>query len=247
VGQIAIMSQDKDIVNLKRIAQKLYKVGNPEGALSNLKNALDIAVEIGDEAQQETIKNQLAAIEKLERKGIKQRKWYRIRKLCSENKTRAKCKIYLAADVKTFRRFAAELPTKDDVVLELGCSTGKTTKILAKSAGTVFAIEKNKIADAARDNLNRFENVTIIHEDAQNIYQIFEKVGAVKIIFIDIGGNALPWQTVSLAQKYMKMLSPRILVMRNNELSEFISSLEYYEKWNTGKWYIQCKASEREA
>jgi tRNA A58 N-methylase Trm61 len=116
--------------------------------------------------------------------------------------------------------------------------------VLSKSAGRVFGVEKNQIVDKAKDNLKKFENVTIIHEDAQNIYRIFEKVGPVSMIFIDIGGNALPWRTVSFAEKYMRMFSPKVIVLRNHKLSEFISSLEYCEKRDTGRWSIQCKVSD---
>ena len=244
------MSKDdksKRIVRLKRIARKFYKAGNGKQALSTLKNALYIALENGDEVQVEIIRGQIAAVERLERsdcllsaksvrKETKAQRWNRVRELCLENETRSKCKIYLTADVKTFRHFAEELPTKDDVVLELGSSTGKTTEILAQSANRVFGVEKCRIVGEARDNLKKFENVTIIHEDAQNIYQVFEKARRVSMVFIDVGGNVGPWRTVWLAERYMRMFSPKALVMRNNQLSGFISSLEYCEKWDAGRW-----------
>jgi hypothetical protein len=65
-GKISTENKSMDIIRLKRIARKLYEAGNGERALSTLKNALAIAFETGDEVQEEIIKSQIAAIEKID-------------------------------------------------------------------------------------------------------------------------------------------------------------------------------------
>ena len=55
----------------------------------------------------------------------------------------------------------AEL-SSDDVVLEVGCATGRLTELLAQEAGSVYGVEIDpQLADIARKRLANFENVSI--------------------------------------------------------------------------------------
>ncbi len=60
--------------------------------------------------------------------------------------------------------------TKDDVVLEIGAGIGNLTKILAKKAKEVYAIEKDEsLLNALKGQTVEFENVKIIIADAVKI------------------------------------------------------------------------------
>ncbi len=79
-------------------------------------------------------------------------------------KTRALGQHFIV-DEEIFERECAyaEL-SKDDVVLEIGCGDGRLTKVIAKYAKKVIAIEKDPIlADLAMQNVP--ENVEVINAD----------------------------------------------------------------------------------
>jgi len=60
----------------------------------------------------------------------------------------------------------AEL-TKDDVVLEIGAGTGGMTTFMAKEAGHVISVEVDRtMFQLASSETARFDNVTVIHQDA---------------------------------------------------------------------------------
>lgn len=61
-------------------------------------------------------------------------------------------------------------PTKEDTILEIGPGTGKLTKHLLKSAGSVIAIEKDQeMISNLKSQISDLENLRIIHDDFLNI------------------------------------------------------------------------------
>jgi 16S rRNA (adenine1518-N6/adenine1519-N6)-dimethyltransferase len=73
----------------------------------------------------------------------------------------------------------AEL-SRDDVVLEIGAGTGNLTNLLAKRAGKVIAIERDRrLFKLLRAELRKHSNVNLIHADALRIeFPRFDKVVA---------------------------------------------------------------------
>jgi 16S rRNA (adenine1518-N6/adenine1519-N6)-dimethyltransferase len=60
---------------------------------------------------------------------------------------------------------AAEL-NSNDLVLEIGAGTGSLTRLIAKSAGHVFAVELDrKLFEITNETLQGYENVTIFNKD----------------------------------------------------------------------------------
>ena len=56
--------------------------------------------------------------------------------------------------------------SSDDVVLEIGCATGRLTELLAREAGTVYGVEiDHQLAEIARKRLAGFDGVVVDAED----------------------------------------------------------------------------------
>ena len=56
--------------------------------------------------------------------------------------------------------------SRDDIVLEIGAGTGALTRLLAKEAGHVFAVELDrKLFEILNDTLKEYNNVTTINKD----------------------------------------------------------------------------------
>ncbi len=56
--------------------------------------------------------------------------------------------------------------SRDDIVLEIGAGTGSLTRLIAKEAGHVFAVELDrKLFEILNDTLKEYNNVTTINKD----------------------------------------------------------------------------------
>jgi len=132
--------------------------------------------------------------------------------------------------VSTYRRLARELVGPDDLVVELGSSEGICTRLLARRARRVIAVEKTPAGCAkTRAAVARFDDVVVLCQDAFDLKPILDLTRRADAVFVDIGGSAPAWQTMRLAGNYLSMFRPRVLVMRNTRLTSFVSSLEWAE------------------
>ena len=77
-------------------------------------------------------------------------------------------KIQVVSDCDTFRARAKELTRASDHVLEVGCSTGETSRVLAKHAKKVLAVDNSFVAvEEAKANSEGVSNVTFMRVDAR--------------------------------------------------------------------------------
>lgn len=146
---------------------------------------------------------------------------------------KGKVEIVVVADAVDFRRLAGTEVRSNDSVLEIGCSTGKTTRILAEHCKRVVAVEHSKLFfKKAQDYLAGGEKkepfsgeeapsgVEIELLDARDVAAVAKRIPDPDVIFLDIGGTARLDQLASILRQYLKAFSPRLFVVRNEELAE---------------------------
>ena len=147
-------------------------------------------------------------------------------------------RIFLVSRVSTYRRLARELVGPEDVVIELGSSEGRCTRMLARRARRVIAVEKTRAGCAkTRQAVARWDNVVVLCQDAFDLRPIMDLSNRADAVFVDIGGSAPAWQTMRLAGNYLSIFRPGVLVMRNTRLASFVASLEWAEPDIAGRYW----------
>ncbi|MCH9770460.1 MAG: class I SAM-dependent methyltransferase [Gammaproteobacteria bacterium] len=128
--------------------------------------------------------------------------------------------IKVISECDTYRKFAKNLPRSTDSVLEIGCSTGMMTKVLAGPAKQVLAVDNSAaMLTFAQQSLIDCPNVEFIQLDARDIEAVQALMPKPDIIFMDIGGNVRLNNLTSLLRLYLFAFTPRIWVVRCFELA----------------------------
>ena len=145
-----------------------------------------------------------------------------------------RCRVIIVRNVKEYRKAACEVLERGDHVLEIGCSFGKTLERIAKSGYRVLGIDKSVNAiEGAKARLAHMENAKAELIDAFDIKTVMKAVkehlnGKVDLVMIDIGGVEDPGKVLNLARRYIKALKPKVLIIKNELLYDFVSKCELY-------------------
>ncbi len=139
--------------------------------------------------------------------------------------------VYICARVGRYRELARRLVRAEDVVVELGAAEGHTTRMLARRARQVIAVEQSgKLVALMRDGLAGVGNVVVLQGDADDLAPVLAVTARADLIFLDVGGASPPWYTMDLAARYARRLDPRAMIIRNTRLNEFVSRVVAFEE-----------------
>jgi SAM-dependent methyltransferase len=145
------------------------------------------------------------------------------RRLAKERRLKvsaANTEIIVLSEITSYRRLAAERVTGADAVLEIGCSTGETTKVLAETGAQVVAVDKAaNLVQVVQSDLQAQPNVRIAQEDGRNLVALAELLPAPTVIFIDIGGDARLDNVALQLRLCLRAFRPRLIVIRSFELA----------------------------
>ena len=129
--------------------------------------------------------------------------------------------IIVTSSVDRFRRLADSLPDVRASVLEIGCSTGMTTRILAQRCARVVAVDVSReMMDKTCDDMAGFGNVTVARGDGRDLARLRCLLPNPDFIFLDIGGAALLGNVASLLRECIRAFDPLAIVVRSIELAE---------------------------
>lgn len=124
----------------------------------------------------------------------------------------------VCATTDQYRRLARSQVTAADAVVEVGCSTGGCTALLARHAGRVVGVDNSQqlVREArARNPLVRFEHCDALAAPDE-LKALAESCG---VAFVDIGGNRQLESLVLLLPWVLRELSPRLLVVKSEALA----------------------------
>ena len=133
--------------------------------------------------------------------------------------------IKLSYDIKNYRQDLLELVKPDDIVIELGCHVGGTTKLISPKC-KVIAVDNSP---EAIDKMKSIENVEFIsgdvrlHEILAEVYKIAQSCD---VLAIDLGGGYHPDTAFKVFYIWSSTFKPKHTVIRNRGLLEFLNSAQ---------------------
>lgn len=128
--------------------------------------------------------------------------------------------------VAEYRASIPQWVSREDVVLELGCEWGTTTRVLAKYAGEVVGTDvSQKCIDRAREsNPNiRFEVL-----DAFDVRAALEMQRPFTVVYVDLSGFSgyrSLLDVIALMQTYATVLRPSTIVAKSGALKHLAAHL----------------------
>ncbi len=132
--------------------------------------------------------------------------------------------IKLSYNIKNYREDLLNLIESDSTVIELGCHTGGTTRLISNKC-RVIAIDNSP---EAIDIMNKMESVEFISGDVRShdvLAEVFEKVQSCDVLAIDLGGGYHPDTVFKVFYIWSSTFKPKHTVIRNRGILEFANSV----------------------
>jgi hypothetical protein len=135
--------------------------------------------------------------------------------------------FWVVSSVEAYRVIAGSWPQGEETVWELGAATGAATVLAAEAAAEVYAVEKapeklEKLKAAAGDRAN----VHVLEVDAAAERPSIPADSRADWLLVDLGGDAPPWRTMAVAERWAAALRCSRVVIRNSTLGGLASSAE---------------------
>ncbi|MCK9152496.1 class I SAM-dependent methyltransferase [Methanobacterium alcaliphilum] len=138
--------------------------------------------------------------------------------------------IKIVYDIQVYRDNLEYIIKKDDLVVELGCHVGNSTRIIAEKAlnGKVIAIDNSPEATEAMQSVrDNYSNVQFIKADVrlhETLEKVYKYIGECDVLSVDLGGGYHPDTTFKVYFIWSSTLKPKKTIIRNRGLLDFVSS-----------------------
>ena len=137
-----------------------------------------------------------------------------------------------------------------DNVVELGCHIGTSTKIISRlnQDGTVYAFDNSPESSEAMNNLGiEYRNIEFFKSDVRNkelIYEFAKNHEKIDVLCIDLGGGYHPDTVFKVFFLWSSILKPRVCLIRNRGLIDFINTSDSVESIKSEKGYLSSSSNE---
>jgi SAM-dependent methyltransferase len=141
--------------------------------------------------------------------------------------------IKIVYDIKVYRQVLSGIIKKDDVVVELGCHVGNSTRIIRDLSpeGTLISLDNSPESICAMKSLtDEYPNVEFLkadvrlHETLEEVAIKIKDIGRCDVLSVDLGGGYHPDTTFKVFFIWSSTLKPRDTIIRNRGLLDFIHS-----------------------
>jgi SAM-dependent methyltransferase len=156
--------------------------------------------------------------------------------------------IKVVYNIKVYREALKNIIKANDVVVELGCHVGNSTKILAELAieGKIIALDNSPEAVESMAKIeSEFKNVEFIKADVrlhETLEQVITEIGSCDVLSVDLGGGYHPDTTFKVFFIWSSSLKPRETIIRNRGLLDFIHSTQTEEKIESKYGWLESSA-----
>jgi SAM-dependent methyltransferase len=156
--------------------------------------------------------------------------------------------IKVVYDIKVYREALKNIIKADDVVVELGCHVGNSTKILAElaSEGKIMALDNSPESVESMAKIESdYKNVEFIKADVrlhETLEDVIKKIETCDVLSVDLGGGYHPDTTFKVFFIWSSSLKPRETIIRNRGLLDFIHSAQSEEKIESKYGWLESSA-----
>jgi len=160
--------------------------------------------------------------------------------------------ISVVYDIKVYRQVLKDIIKEDDVVVELGCHVGNSTRIIAQMApkGRIIALDKSPESPEKFEKIIAEEETPIeflncdvrLHETLEEVARKVDEMGGCDVLSVDLGGGYHPDTTFKVFFIWSSTLKPRETIIRNRGLLDFLHSANSSETIrSTDGWLESCR------
>jgi 2-polyprenyl-3-methyl-5-hydroxy-6-metoxy-1,4-benzoquinol methylase len=144
--------------------------------------------------------------------------------MANENQFRLPTRFVATRNVKEYRETIPAWVSKEDVVLEIGCEWGTTTRLLAPQCREVIGtdISEECIAEARKRHPEiRFEVLDAF--DVRAVLNLGKQFTKVYIDISGISGYRSLLDVIALLTMYATVLRPQAIIVKSGALKHFAS------------------------
>jgi hypothetical protein len=142
--------------------------------------------------------------------------------------------IKVVYDIKVYRQVLKDIIKENDVVVELGCHVGNSTRIISQLApeGKIIALDKSPQSEKKLEKLMKEVQTPIefiksdvrLHETLEEVAKKVNELGGCDVLSVDLGGGYHPDTTFKVFFIWSSTLKPRETIIRNRGLLDFLHS-----------------------
>lgn len=132
--------------------------------------------------------------------------------------------IKLCYDVNDYRTQISGAINEGDTVIELGCHTGNTSKVILENDVRLIAVDNSP---EASEEMNKLD-LTFINADVRlhdTISEVFKLTQRCDVLAIDLGGGYHPDTVFKVFYIWSSTFKPKSTIIRNRGLVEFYNSI----------------------
>ena len=135
-----------------------------------------------------------------------------------------------------------------DNVVELGCHVGISTQIISRLCqdGSVYAYDNSPESTKAMRKL-QIENKNIIFKNADvrnsDIIKKQAQLDDIDVLCVDLGGGYHPDTVFKVFFLWSSSLKPRVTLIRNQGLMEFVNASQTKDETDTSGGYLKIASS----
>lgn len=158
--------------------------------------------------------------------------------------------IKIVYNIKVYREVLRDIIQSDDLVVELGCHVGNSTRIISKLAceGKVLALDNSPEAPGAMKSLmDEHPNVEFTRADVrlhETLEAVAKKIRKCDVLSVDLGGGYHPDTVFKVFFIWSSTLKPRTTIIRNRGLLDFIHSSSSDEVIKSQEGWLQSSGND---
>lgn len=158
--------------------------------------------------------------------------------------------IKVVYDIKVYREALKDIIKSEDTVVELGCHIGNSTKIISKLAhkGKIISIDNSPEAVESMEALIKdYNNVEFTKADVrlhETLESVIKQIKTCDVLSVDLGGGYHPDTTFKVFFIWSSSLKPRVTIIRNRGLLDFIHSSKTEETIESGEGWLESSAKD---